>query len=94
MRHLESSIERKVCTAATKLGVPNIKLQKNGWPDRCYLIHGGTPLFIEFKRPGEEPRPLQLHIHQQLRDLGYKVHVCDEYCHAMSLILHAIEEMK
>ena len=50
----------------------------SGWPDRIVLLPDGKFGFVEVKAPGEEPRPLQLHRHKQLRQLGYKVYVLDD----------------
>ena len=50
----------------------------SGWPDRIVLLPAGKYGFVEVKAPGEEPRPLQLHRHKQLRQLGYKVYVLDD----------------
>lgn len=33
---------------------------------------------MEVKAPGEKPRKLQVHRHEQLRALGYKVFVLDD----------------
>ena len=33
--------------------------------------------FVEVKRPGETPRPIQVHRHKLLRQLGAKVYVLD-----------------
>ena len=33
---------------------------------------------METKAPGKEPRPLQVHRHEQLRALGFRVFVIDE----------------
>lgn len=77
---LESSIERSVVAAAKKLGVMQLKLNvcgQRGWPDRLFLVPGGHPLFIEFKRPGEAPRPLQAHVHRMMERAGYHVEVVD-----------------
>ena len=48
-----------------------------GWPDRIVLLPDGKVGFVEVKAPGEEPRILQLHRHEQLRQLGYQVYVLD-----------------
>lgn len=81
MRILESTIEGVVANIAKKkLGVHSIKLNvvgSRGWPDRLFLIPGGKPLFIEFKRPGGKTRKLQDHTHQIMRNLGYEVEVHD-----------------
>jgi predicted RNA-binding Zn-ribbon protein involved in translation (DUF1610 family) len=46
-------------------------------PDRLVLLDGGEALFVELKRPGEEPRPEQLREHKRLRDKGFSVTVID-----------------
>lgn len=55
-----------------------IKLLKRiGWPDRLILGPGPTIYFIEFKKPGEPPDPMQKHVHKFLRAIGLKVYVCE-----------------
>ena len=49
----------------------------DGMPDRLILMPGGRLSFVELKAPGQKPRPLQLHRHDQLRDLGFEVFVLD-----------------
>jgi len=79
---LEKHIERSTCERVlVELGVASAKLTtpgRRGFPDRIFWIPGGKPLMIEFKRPGEEPRPLQSHIHALLKQLGYHVEVHDD----------------
>lgn len=41
------------------------------YPDIEFHVPGGRPTLIEFKRPGEKPRPAQLHRLAVLRDDGY-----------------------
>lgn len=48
-----------------------------GWPDRIVIIPDGKIGFVEVKRPGEKPRPIQVHRHNQLRQIGVKVYVLD-----------------
>jgi hypothetical protein len=75
---LETEIEQDVVDDAALLGIPSLKLNlrgNRGWPDRIFLIPGGRPLFIEFKRGDEEPDPLQAHRHDVLRKLGYDIEV-------------------
>jgi uncharacterized protein YyaL (SSP411 family) len=77
MGQRENPIENKVRRDAfTKLGVDSVKMKlpsQSGWPDRMFLIPGGKPLMIEFKRPNKEPRKLQVEIMERLRKLGYVV---------------------
>ena len=49
----------------------------SGWPDRIVLLPGGHIGFVEVKAPGKEPRKLQLHRHEQLRQMGFKVFILD-----------------
>lgn len=49
----------------------------SGWPDRIVLLPDGKFGFVEVKAPGKEPRPLQIHRHEQLKALGYPVFVLD-----------------
>lgn len=49
----------------------------SGWPDRICLFPDGKAGFVEVKRPGKKPRPLQLKQHRQLRRLGFPVYVLD-----------------
>lgn len=91
----EAVIERCACERALReLGVRSLKLNvtgSTGWPDRLFFIPGGRPLFIEFKRPGEEPGPKQLHIHAWLRHIKYEVQVHDTVEGAFQAILEAIK---
>ncbi len=48
-----------------------------GWPDRIVILPDGKFGFVEVKASGEKPRPIQVHRHNQLRQLGYKVYVLD-----------------
>jgi hypothetical protein len=87
MPGIEAKIERKVCKdALRRYGVHNIKIQKAGFPDRIFLIPGGAPLFIEFKAPGEEPRPMQAYYIDMLDKLGYHATWCNNYEGAMEVI--------
>ena len=92
---LERTVERTACQRAlSDLGVASMKLAAQGqrsWPDRLFLIPGGKPLMIEFKAPGEMPRPDQLQCHNILRMLGYQVEVCDDADDALNYIRKAME---
>ena len=61
-----------------------------GWPDRLFLWQGGGVLFVEFKKPGEKPRPLQKHIHKLIENLGFKVQVHDDIDRAVEAITREI----
>jgi len=74
---LETQIEEDAAARVLAwFAVFSIKLKKTnetGYPDRLYLLPGGSPLFVEYKRPGEEPRKKQALIHQRLAHFGYAV---------------------
>lgn len=46
-----------------------------GFPDRIVLMPKGRIIFVEVKRPGEEPTNMQRKVHAQLKGLGFRVEV-------------------
>ena len=77
----EQRIERQLVQQVSKLGGLALKFVSPGMagvPDRLLLFPGGKAVFVETKAPGKEPRPLQVHRHEQLRALGFRVFVIDE----------------
>ena len=61
---LESSIEDAVNGYAKVSGIIVRKLNNaadDGWPDRLYVSKFGHHFYIEYKRPGEPPRKLQIY---------------------------------
>lgn len=70
----ERQIERRMCQAVEKLGCTALKFVspgRSGVPDRIVLCPGGRTIFIELKRPGGKPRPLQMHAIRHLQRLGF-----------------------
>lgn len=60
---------------------------RKGWPDRLLLLAPhGRHIYIEWKRKGEVPDAMQLHIHNELRALGAEVHWYDDHLLAMDSI--------
>ncbi|HCW05603.1 MAG TPA: nuclease, partial [Clostridium sp.] len=49
-----------------------------GMPDRLILLPTGRIGFVEVKRKGEKPRPIQFTRHKLLKSLGFKVYVLDD----------------
>lgn len=90
----EASIEQSACTAVlARFGVESRKLTTpghSGTMDRMFLIPGGRPLLIEFKKPGEQPRPLQLAEHALWKKLGYDVEVHDTVEGAVEAVRRAL----
>lgn len=77
----ERILEQKLVSAVKAAGGICIKLscpQYAGMPDRLCIFPGGRVCFVEVKRPGMKPRPLQLVRHGMLRCLGFKVFVLDD----------------
>jgi hypothetical protein len=50
-----------------------------GWPDVLALFPHGQCLFVELKRPGSRPSPLQMHRIGVLCELGYKATWADSF---------------
>ena len=50
---------------------------EKGIPDRLVILPGGKCIFVELKREGEKPRPIQDYRIQQLKFLGCDVLVVD-----------------
>ena len=77
---LESSVERPVCEHATARQITFLKLNvryRRGWPDVMFLFDNAVVVFVEFKRPGEKQRKLQVYIGGVLMRLGFPVYVVD-----------------
>jgi hypothetical protein len=76
MKPLESDIEQAVCNWADRHCILHRKMNGVGsrhWPDRMFMLPGGRPLFIEFKREGEQPRKAQWYVIRMLQGKGYDV---------------------
>ena len=76
----EREIERKLVSAVKSRGGICPKFVSpgfDGMPDRVVLLPHGKIGFVEVKRAGEQPRPLQTARHKILRKLGFLVFVLD-----------------
>jgi Holliday junction resolvase len=72
---MESQIQRKIKLKLEKAGwlvVKVIQCSAPGFPDLVALKQGKA-IFLEIKRPGEKPRPLQEYRHEQLRKQNFEV---------------------
>ena len=77
----EKIIEQKLIKAVKTAGGIAPKFVSpgfDGMPDRILLLPQGSIAFVEVKRYGEKPRPLQFSRHGMLRRLGFKVYVLDD----------------
>ena len=87
MAGIEATIERKVSEyMLNNFGVEHVKLGKNGWPDQQYLLGKGQSFYLEFKRQGEKPTPLQKKRLQWLSDNGFACGWVDTFDHGISLV--------
>ena len=77
----EKTIEQKLVQAVKSVGGIAPKFTSpgfDGMPDRLVLLPCGKIAFVEVKRYGEKPRPLQVARHGMLRRLGFAVYVLDD----------------
>jgi hypothetical protein len=77
----EKTIERKLVEAVKAMGGIAPKFVSpgfDGMPDRLVLLPMGRIAFVEVKRHGEKPRPLQEARHGMLRRLGFRVCILDD----------------
>lgn len=76
-KQLESRIQAHIIRQLKATGYLVVKIglcSLPGFPDLIALKDGRVK-FVEVKRPGERPRPLQEFRHKQLRDYGFEVEV-------------------
>lgn len=74
---LESVIQSSLIKKYERQGYMVVKLiltNKSGIPD-LLLLKDGKASFVEVKREGQKPRPLQEYRIKELRSLGFEVHV-------------------
>lgn len=80
MKESEKIIERKLVELTKLNGGMCIKLLSfhiAGLPDRMCLFPHSKVVFVELKSTGEKPRPIQLYIHEKIRQMGFRVEVID-----------------
>lgn len=71
---LESAITKSIVTLAKSRGWWTFKIaggpmQMAGVPDLLCVRHG-LAVFLEVKRPGQKPRPLQVQRIKEIREIG------------------------
>lgn len=72
---LESAIKKRCKDELQKWGwmvIHLIQTNQNGIPDTLCL-RSGRIVWMEFKRPGKIPDPLQEYRHKKLREQGFEV---------------------
>lgn len=93
----EAKVRDPVIRYAHSLKIRTIRMYfgpgiQTGWPDDLFLIHGGRPLFLEAKAPGEVPTKKQYLKMKQLVDDGYDVGWYDTIEEGKRLIDEAVED--
>lgn len=89
---LEKDIESRVCRHAKDSGALVYKFSSPanaGVCDRIF-IHNGNVWFVEFKRKGLKPTPLQSRHHQELAKQGIAVYVIDSVETGKEIVDHEI----
>ena len=90
---LERDVERRLKSRVEKM-IPGSMCLKfvspgtRGVPDRVILLAEGVTVWVELKRPGEEPRPEQTAIHRRMAKAGAVVLVVDSY-EAVDLVVQS-----
>lgn len=77
---IEREIETYLRNQVKKAGGKAYKFESpgnDGVPDRIVIFPGNRIYFVELKRPGGKPRPLQVAKINELTDFGCKVGVID-----------------
>jgi hypothetical protein len=80
MRGPEGLIQDKCIAHLRRLKWQVIKIglcSRGGWPD-TYALKDGRHLWIEFKKPGGHPDPLQHVVHEMIRAQNAEVWVIDD----------------
>ena len=68
---LETAVEKHGVEYAKKLNYIVFKVSpagQRGWPDRVFINEQGLHVYVEFKRPGEKLRKLQIYRCGTLRE--------------------------
>lgn len=85
---LEKLLEDKAVTYALGLHYLHFKMNalgSKGKPDQLFLTPHGSYIWIEFKRTGENPEPLQRYWAKQITQRKGLVYGCDNYEHAKAI---------
>lgn len=76
----EAFIESQVCTYAKQKECLSFKFNsasQRGVPDRIFITEKGV-FFVEFKRKGHLPTPLQAHVFSKFQEKKQQVYVIDD----------------
>lgn len=74
----ESSIESVLVSETKRARGWSIKLNSlAGLPDRLVLLPGRVVFFVELKKKGKKPRPIQKAVIRKIENIGFRVYVLD-----------------
>lgn len=91
----ESKVRDPVVRWAKSQGIGHVRMSfrpgvRQGIPDDLFLLPGGVAVFVEFKRPGKRPTPLQASRIEKLRSLGFQAEWFDSSREAIAYLLMAL----
>lgn len=89
MQQDERDVEKFLVQEIKKMGGKAFKFVSPGTlgvPDRLVILPGGITCFVELKRPGGKPRPVQRFVFRNLYHLGHRVVVIDNKNTARALV--------
>lgn len=88
----EKYLERSLVDIVTKdlrgFCIKLLSTHITGLPDRLCLLPGQRAFFVELKTKGKKPSKIQQWVHEQIRSLGFRVHVVDSYEKLKEVIEH------
>lgn len=85
----EKEVEHYLVEEIRRRGGAAIKFKDpktTGAPDRLVLLSKGRAMFVEVKKPEEQPRPDQVYYMKNLELLGFKCYVVSKRIHVDELI--------
>jgi len=91
----ESIVEKQIRLWAMDRGIQVRKFTspgRKGVPDRLFF-KAGKHLFLEIKRPGEKPEPLQLREMRILNSEGMQADWCDNAARGIELLQFHIQQL-
>jgi hypothetical protein len=90
---LEVNIENEVVAWAKKKGflTPKVRFVEVGYPDRLFISPTGHTIFLEFKRPGKKPEPIQAYRINELNKRGIPAFWCDTAMGGLTILAAALE---
>ena len=94
MPRLETDIENECVDIAAAVDMESAKLDKlkRSWPDRVFFIPPPAFCwFVEFKRPGETPRPQQSRRLSRFASLGFPVDVVADVATFRTLLARRVK---